>query len=57
MGKSGEFLQQKRQPIEKQTISVYSRTQSRVAHSIINTDQLSPNLTDNQPITPHQLLL
>jgi len=44
----------KRQPIEEQTISVSSRTQSRPFHRIINTNRKSHNLTDNQPITPHQ---
>ena len=30
-------------------------TQSRIAHSIINTYRKSPNLIDNQPITQYQL--
>jgi len=53
--KSPKMAIEKRQPIDKQTISVLCCTQSRIATAIINTHRKSHNLTDNQPIKPHQL--
>ena len=53
--KSPKMAIEKRQPIDKQTISVLCCTQSRIAPTIINTYRKSPNLTDNQPITHYQL--
>jgi len=51
--KSGKI--EKRQSIDRQAISVLSRTKSRIATAIINTHRKSPNLTENQPITHHHL--